>query len=328
MEENKFKQFFKNNFIYFLIGFACLAYIAFGMINIETSGRTILEIIGSGIIIFFVSFLIIELFSLQGMLSGDRKEEVIKTNKLHSKCVAEIDSRINELDEWCNQENIKTLETIRKQILNSAGLRYEDCFDENGTAKDVSFPNKEYTYTIIIGEKEETFSSKKFKKLYPDKYKTEKNKIDFYNEKQKMKRRAFAKAIKTKITLLSVDAITSTSIKNEDPHYFGIDRKSYQKKDARSGLISRAIWGIVFAYFTFNFVVGWAYLISSLIQVALFLLAGGIKFIQSYYFVVEDLRRRTIKQINYMQKFKCDKGITTPSDENQKTVDKMEDKHD
>ena len=81
--------------------------------------------------------------------------------------------------------------------------------------------------------------------------------------------------------------------------------------DARSDLASRVIMGVVFAYFSVSFLFGWAYLISALVQVATFLLLGGIKFMQSRYFVKEDLRKRTVRQINFMQKFKCDKGLAS-----------------
>ena len=118
MEKNKFKTFIKNNFLYFIIAFACLAYIAYGLVKIETSGKTIIEIIGQGAVIFFVSYLICRLFSMQGLLSGDRKDEVIKTNQLHAKCVADIDCKINEMDEWCDKENVKALKKMRQQILN------------------------------------------------------------------------------------------------------------------------------------------------------------------------------------------------------------------
>ena len=96
-----------------------------------------------------------------------------------------------------------------------------------------------------------------------------------------------------------------------------MDRKQYQKKDAKSEAISRAIFSIVFAYFTVSFISGWATLISSVVQVAIFLCMGGIKWVQSFYFVKEDLRKRTIRQINYIQKFKCDKGIASTEEEKQ-----------
>lgn len=321
---NKFKQFIKNNFLYFIIGFAALAYIAFGLVRIEASGRTILEIIGQGVVIFLFGYLICRLFSMQGLLSGDRKEEVIKTNKLHSKCVADIDCKINEMDDWCDEENIKTLKNIRQQILNKEGLKYDDCFDKEGIAKEVTFPLKEYRFDIKDedGKVTRTLNRKEMKEFNIDRYKVEKRKISVFNKRQKAKEKAFLKAIRVKITLLSTDAITATTIKAEDPHNFGMDRRQYQKKEARSDLISKAIFGIVFAYFTFSFIFGWAYLLSAIAQVALMLLFGGIKWVQSYYFVIEDLRKRTVKQINYLQRFKCDKGLAT-AEETKKEIESI-----
>ncbi len=297
---NKFKQFIKNNFIYFIIGFTCIAYITYGLVKIETSGRSILEFIGSGIVIFVLAYLISLLFSFQGMLTGDRKDEVVKTNTLHAKCVADIDPRINEMDAWCEEQNTKALMTVRKQILNKEGIRYIDCFDDDGTAKDVVFELK------IMDD-----SARALKKSNPSKYKIEKQKIREYNKQQKARTRAFKKAIKAKITPLSTDAITAITVKHNDPNNLGMDRHRYQKKVARSSLFSKVTISIAFSYFTFSFVMGWENLIAALIQVAIFLLMGSIKFVQSYYFVTEDLRKRTVRQINYLQRFKCDKGIAT-----------------
>lgn len=328
MEENKFKKFVKNNFIYFIIAFASLAYIAFGLIKIETTGKTIIEIIGSGIVIYFVGYVITMLFSMQGQLAGDRQEDVVKTNKLHAKCVEEIDPKINEMDDWCEEENVKALLTIRKRILNKEGLRYEDCFDEEGIARDIAFPHKslkEFEFTKIVDGEEiiETIYAEELKESNPGKYKIEKKKIKAFNKRQSAKQKAFIKAMRVKITPLTTDLITATVVKNNDPHNLGMDRKQYQKKDAKSEAISRAIFSIVFAYFTVSFITGWATLLSSLIQVAVFLSMGGIKWVQSFYFVKEDLRKRTIRQINYIQKFKCDKGIAS-SEEEKKIVANLE----
>ena len=328
MEENKFKKFVKNNFIYFIIAFASLAYIAFGLIKIETTGKTIIEIVGSGIVIYFVGYVITMLFSMQGQLAGDRQEDVVKTNKLHAKCVEEIDPKINEMDDWCEEENVKALLTIRKRILNKEGLRYEDCFDEEGIAKDIAFPHKslkEFEFTKIVNGEEviEIICAEELKESNPGKYKIEKKKIKAFNKRQSAKQKAFIKAMRVKITPLTTDLITATVVKNNDPHNLGMDRKQYQKKDAKSEAISRAIFSIVFAYFTVSFITGWATLLSSLIQVAVFLSMGGIKWVQSFYFVKEDLRKRTIRQINYIQKFKCDKGIAS-SEEEKKIVANLE----
>lgn len=295
MSGEKIKTFLKNNFIYFIIAFACIAYIAYGMTTIETTGKSIIEIIGSGIVIFFMGYTISFLFSLQGMLSGDRKKEVEDTNRLHSKCVAEIDEKINEMDEWCEEQNVKALKTMRKQILSLEGLKYDDCFDEGGIPKKIEF------LRLNKPKKNEFDSDIQFK--------DELKKVKRFNKRQRHKEKVFNKAIKVKISLLSTDLITASCEKHSDPFNLGTDRRTYQKREARTGLLSKAIVGLIFSYFTFTFILGWAYLISSLVQIAIFLLMGSIKFVQSYYFVIEDLRLRTVKQINYIQKFKRDKGI-------------------
>lgn len=298
MSENKVKTFIRNNFIYFIIAFACIAYVVYGMVHLEASGKTIIQIIGESFVIFLFGWSISFLFSLQGMNSGDNEKDVIDTNKLHAKCVEDIDPKINEMDDWCELENDKALKKIRKRLLNQEGMKYDDYFDADGIAKnDVEFKLE----AMPIPADYENI----------EKYKLEKKKVKYNNKRVKAKRKMFRKATRVKITLLSTDLITATTIKNNDPNNLGIDRKQYQKMDARSDLASRVIMGVVFAYFSVSFLFGWAYLISALVQVATFLLLGGIKFMQSRYFVKEDLRKRTVRQINFMQKFKCDKGLAS-----------------
>ena len=68
-DENKIKTFIKNNFLYFVIALASLAYIAYGFLSIEESGKSIVEIIGQGGVVFLVAYLICRLFSMQGLLA-------------------------------------------------------------------------------------------------------------------------------------------------------------------------------------------------------------------------------------------------------------------
>ena len=307
--ENKVKSFVKNNFLYFIIAFACVAYIAYGFINITESGKTIIEIVGQGAVIILFGYAITYLFSMQGMLSGDKKKEVADTNELHSKCVKEIDPKINLMDGWCEIQNANALKSVRRSILNAVGLSYDECFDEDGIVKPIEFDFKEKP-SKDIGSNE--------------KYKMELKKVKRYNNEQRARARALRKAVRVKITLLTTDSITATNIKNKDPHNLGMDRRTYQKMEASSGLLSKIIIAVVFSYFTVNFLFGYEYLISSLIQVGIFLLMGGIKWVQSYYFVIETLRKRTVRQINYIKRFKCDMKIDDKEESKKENCNNVE----
>lgn len=299
--ESKIKQFIKDHFITFLIFFISIVYVFYGMITIGTSGKTIIEIIGSGVISFLIGYIIKVLLSLQGMMSGNRKKEVIDTNEYHSKCVTSIDPHLNKLDTWCDKENIEALKKVRKMILNAEGLRYQDCFDDNGIVKDVTFERT-------------ALPDKTLKKTNKNQYKIDLIKAKNDNTKIRLKEIALAKAIKVNITQLSSDTLTTTYNKIEDPHDLGIDKTTYLKREMRSDFLIQLVMGIIFSYFTFSFMLGFEYLISSLVQIALFLGLGGIKYLQSYIFVTEELRAKTVKKINYIQRFRCDMGLVDNND--------------
>ena len=105
------------------------------MLVIEQSGKTIIEILGEGIIITLFGWAICFLFSLQGMMSGDKRQDVINTNNLHAKMVQSIDPMINKMDEWCEEQNVKILKQMRMALLNSEGLRYDDCLNSKSLLK-------------------------------------------------------------------------------------------------------------------------------------------------------------------------------------------------
>ncbi|MBQ7308216.1 MAG: hypothetical protein IJW82_06805 [Clostridia bacterium] len=281
-----FKQFLKNNFIYLIIAFACLVYVSYGIIIIEKSGKSVLEIIGNGLIILIFGYLICRLFSIQGINAGKRNKDYVETKNLHSKIVGEIDLYINTLDDWCEKENEKVIKDIRKRMLSCNGINYGDCFDENGRSKD---------FTFALKNKNEA------------KNKDEKNQIILYNKRQTIKNKVLNKVLNLTITPLSIDSLITFNTKHEDPFDFGQDKNSYLKQQAFSDIISKSLIGIIFSYFTFSYMVSYASLIQSLIQVAIFLLMGAIKYMQSYYFIIDNERNHIIKQINYLQKFKSEK---------------------
>lgn len=71
MDENKVKDFFRNNIIPIIIAIACLAYIARGLIAINETGKTPFEIIGDGALALLFSLFITQMFGEQGFLKGD-----------------------------------------------------------------------------------------------------------------------------------------------------------------------------------------------------------------------------------------------------------------
>lgn len=285
------KKYIKQYIGYIVIALACLIYIARGIITVEETGKTVMQILGDGFLALFFGVFINNVFALQGMMDAERNEKVVATNQSHAQIVEDISKDIDKLDEWCNKKNKEALKLARIRILSTAGLKYESCFDEEGVAKPLSSL-----------ELKKDGLSKEEKKLVKDKIKS------------------FKKACKIKLTLLTTNTLTSEGGRDYDPYYLGETKKQHKRKESAIDFVSKfgiaVIFGVYGARFVSSF--SWAFLIWTGIQVVLFLIMGVVKLYTNYMFMIDDHRARVIKKIDNLTKFKADIKNTnnTQSDEN------------
>lgn len=270
------KKYLKQYMGYIVIVFACLIYIARGIITIEETGKTILQVLADGSLALFFGIFINIVFELQGIMEGDRNEKVIATNQKHADIVEKISPNIDKLDDWCDMKNKEALKLARVRKLSVNGLKYEDCFDEEGVAKTPSF----------IENKSQVLSKE---------------------EKQLLKAKmcCYKKACRIKLTLLTTNSLTSEGGREYDPYYLGQTKKQYKQKTVILDLVSKLGVSVIFGVYGAKLVksFSWAFLIWTGIQVVLFLIMGVIKLYTSYMFVVDDHRARTIKKIDNLTKF-------------------------
>lgn len=271
------KKYIKQYIGYIVIILACLIYIARGIITVEETGKTVMQILGDGFLALFFGVFINYVFELQGMMDGERNDKVIATNKRHADIVDDISSNIDKLDDWCNTKNKEALKLARVRILSVHGLKYDDCFDEEGVAKPLSSLNLNFNFTT----------------------KEEKKQV-----KEKVK--CYRKACKVKLTLLTTNSLTSEGGRDYDPYYLGQTKRQYKRKTTTMDLISKLGIACIFGYYGARFVTSfsWAFLIWTGIQVVLFLIMGVVKLYTSYMFVIDDYRSRVIKKIDNLTKFK------------------------
>lgn len=275
MESSKFRDFLRNNYLYFIVIFGCLAYIISGLVEIQNTGKSVGEILASGALALFFGFFIAQLLGMQGMFKAEMNPKVIDTNKLHGETVDSVVKYINRLDNWCEAENKNVLANVRRKILSHDGLKYSDYFDDDGNAIQINFD------------------------LWS------KNKAQRKRERSKM--RTFYKATRVKITTITTSALTSGGEKSYDPYYLGKTKKDYEIQTSSKSLFTKVVCAILFGCYGVNMIdFNPALLIWTVLQVALFLIMGAMKYINSYFFVVDDLRKRTIRQIDILQKFKAD----------------------
>lgn len=274
MMNEKIRDFFRQNIGYFAVALASAVYIATAFITIEEMGKTVAQIIADTAIVFFLGFFVNRIFDLQGMMNGDRDERVQMAISVHGETVVKISPYIDKLDDWCNIKNKENLKLQRTKILASEGMRYDDYFNEDGSAKELT-PNQD--------------------KL--------KNKLLRKGEKARI--RCFKKAIHLKLTPLSAGGLTSEGGKPQDPYNFGRTKRQYETRKSIKDLISKVAIALVFGYYGVRLIQDFSYanLIWNGLQVAIFVLIGCISMYNSFIFVTDEFRGRVVKKTNNLEMF-------------------------
>ena len=208
------------------------------------------------------------------MMNGDRDERVQNTVKLHGEMVIRISPYIEQLDDWCEMKNREALKIQRTKILASAGMKYDEYFDDDGVAKN----------------------------FMPDAEKL-KNKLTRADERRRI--RCYRKALKLKLTPLTASTLTSEGGRKQDPYFLGRTKAQYETRTGIMDIFSKVGTACIFGYYGVSLVQNFSYaaLIWTSLQVAIFLAMGVIKMYRSYMFVTDEYRGRIVKKIDNLQKF-------------------------
>ena len=270
----KIRDFFKQNIGYFIVALVSIVYIATAFITVDETGKTIGEIIADTAVVFFLGLFINRVFDLQGMMNGDRDERVQMAIVTHGETVVKISPYIDRLDEWCKLKNEENLKVQRTRVLASEGMRYEDYFNEDGSAKDI-IPD------------EEKLKNKTLRK-------TEKARI-----------RCFKKALHLKLTPITAGALTSEGGKKQDPYNFGRTKGQYETQTSVRDIITKICIAGIFGYYGVRLIQDFNYatLIWNGLQVVIFLIMGCIKMYNSFMFVTGEYRTRIVNKTNNLEMF-------------------------
>lgn len=271
---DKVKVFLKQNVGYFVVALVSAIYIATAFVAIDETGKTIEQIIADTAVVFFLGYFINRVFDLQGMMNGDRDERVQMAIVVHGETVVKISPYIDKLDEWCNIKNEENLKLQRTKILASEGMRYEDYFCADGSAKE----------------------------FVPDQ---EKLKNKFLRKSEKARMKCFKKALHLKLTPLSAGGLTSEGGKHQDPYNFGLTKRQYETRTSIKDLLSKVAIAAIFGYYGVQLIQDFSYamLIWNGLQVGIFVIMGCIKMYNSFIFVTDEFRGRVVKKTNNLEMF-------------------------
>lgn len=277
MNIKSFKKVITQNLGYIAVALVCLIFMLTAFLEMGQTGKTIGEIITDGAVFFFLGCLVTRMLDLQGLSEGERDEKVIRTLELHGQTVDSISSHIEDLDAWCDEKNDAALKMQRKKILARECLRYDDCFGEDGIAKQFKFNESNMKNKLLARE-------------------------------EKRRYRCYIKAVRLKLTPLSASDLTSEGGRADDPNYLGRTKAQYESQTRTWDVFMRLGTAVVFGYYTVDLLQDFSYanIIWRALQVSMLLLMGSIRRNMSYSFMTDEYRSRIIKKIDYMQKFRND----------------------
>ena len=270
MKKTAFSELIYKNASYLVVALISLAYIASSLLLISKTGRSVYEILGAGLLSLIVGSLINSAFRSAGVRKGEADERTQSTAILHATAVEEIVPFIDRLDTFCEEENARVLKRVRTSILAGAGLKYEDCFDENGLAMGL------------------------------------KGDLGADNTKNKQRERAYRKACKIKPKPLSSFLLTSDGVDYANPYDFGKSKRDFAKSKSLTDVAGRVIMAVIFGYFgvTLSAEINVATLIWNTLQIVMYVTGGVIGMYSSFMYVVDEHRLGIIKKIDILQKFK------------------------
>lgn len=285
MKKNNFTEILYKNAGYLAVLLISVAYVVSSLVTISKTGRSALEIIGTSVLSFIVGTLITSTFRSIGVRKGDESDIMISTNSLHGKAVEEITPYIDKLDGFCESENKEVLKKIRTKILAKAGLKYDDCFDENGIALEIAIDCESASSEQSAVSRQQKRETKK---------------------KIRQKKKAYNKAVYLKFKPLIASNLTSDGVSADNPFDFGSTKKTYTTQKNITGTFSRVLTAIIVGYFSVSFAtnIDYATLIWNSLQIVMYIVGGVIQMYASYNWIVDDYRQSIIKKIDYLQKFK------------------------
>jgi hypothetical protein len=250
------------------------AYLAWGLINLKETGKSVMEIIGEAALIFALSQAMTLLLRIQGILLGKKSQAYTDTLSLFGDTVVKCAPIIEYGEEFVIEENRSALKQVRIQILSTKGMKYEDHFDEDGRFKDSFY---------VVSDK--------------------KNKL--INKRIKDKNVALNNAVNARVTMLQFNDLTASDSHPSDPNYLGTTETQYLLSRSLMGILLGAATAILFSYYGYELIRDFKKedLIYKAIQISFILIIAIIQLLLSYLNVIGAIRNRMVRQINKLEKF-------------------------
>ncbi len=301
---DKVKEFIRNSIGYIMVIFTSCLFIFSKMFMLNPTGKTFGQIIGEGLLAFLMGISINLFFTSQGLINGKNDSSMEATLTLYAKTVETVSPNINRLGDWCHKKNRNTYKCERAKILARGGLKYEDCFTEEGITKPFVY-DKEYNLIIKDKDKLKYKDTKQDEKLRIKNLKKLNAEI---KEEYKLKKKYYKKAVNLHLTEIYPTDLTSEGRKKNDPNNWGKTIKEYSLISNSKATLGRAFMAIMFGIYGVEKLVSfsWGNVIWSALEVCVYIVFGIIAMNDAYMFMTNDYRGRIIKKIDNLEEFNND----------------------
>lgn len=287
LKKTKVATFIKANWLNGLVIIISIAYVMWGMVKIETTDLTVVEVLASAGIGLIIGFVIKQALGEEGFVKG--YNSMLWKNQLdkYSNACNMANKYIERVDLFYEEEEKEKKFRYRQSNLMAVRLKYNDFFDSQGN----------YTQPTIITLKKAE-NPPKMQDRQPD--------TQYLTRQQK---RVLDKCVKVKIYNLNLFSEYSNEIANET-HRERTDKDQRHKMLSANSiaLLSNAIVG---AYFTAMWNSwNWGSFIGATTQLAIWIGIGITQLYTNYNYVVLDKTAKLTRKIELIVKFVrgCENG--------------------
>jgi hypothetical protein len=126
--EEKVARFFASQAVNIILLIIVSVYALSGLINIQETGKTPLEILASGFIALILAWSISTLLGQKGIVSGQRSDIYKATLLEYGNKVSSVDGHTDEFEKFCEEQKAYEKDKIQRSLIASAGLKWDKVF--------------------------------------------------------------------------------------------------------------------------------------------------------------------------------------------------------
>lgn len=146
--EEKVARFFASQAVNIVLLLIVGVYALSGLINIQETGKTPLEILASGFIALILAWSISTLLGQKGIASGQRSDTYKATLIEYGNKVSSVDGHTDEFERFCEEQKAYEKEKIQRSVISAAGLKWEKVFVDGQFVEPRTLKNKDHRIAV------------------------------------------------------------------------------------------------------------------------------------------------------------------------------------